>query len=75
MVRIFSDKSKTTFQNLLSTTNWEKEMSDRNENEAMIIVNQKLTIAYNKSFPFVKLSAEKDPKINLGQPQDLGRAL
>ena len=31
-------------------------MSDSNANEAMIIFNQKLTIAYDKSFPFVKLS-------------------
>ena len=64
MVRIFSDKNKTTFQHLLSTINCENEMSDRNANEAMIIFNQKLTIAYNKSFPFAKLS-RKDPKINL----------
>ena len=50
MVRISSDKNKTTFQNLLRTINWEKEMSDRNANEVMIIFSQKLTIAYNKSF-------------------------
>ena len=30
MVRIFSDKNKTTVQNLLSIVNWENEMSDRN---------------------------------------------
>ena len=56
MVRIFSDKNKATFQNLLSTVNWENELSDKNANDAMIIFNQKLTITYNKSFPFVKLS-------------------
>ena len=59
MVRIFSDKNKTTFQNLLSTINWENEMSDRNANEAMTIFNQKLTIAYNKLFPSVKLSRKR----------------
>ena len=62
MVRIFSDTNKTTFQNLLSTIKWTNKMSDRNANEAMIIFNQKLTIAYNKSFPFVKFSPEKDPR-------------
>ena len=50
VVRIFSDKKKTKFQTFLSTINWENEMSDRNANEAMIIINQKLTIAYNKLF-------------------------
>ena len=34
-------------------------MSNRNANEAMIIFNQKITIAYNKSFPFVKLSRKR----------------
>ena len=48
MVRIFSDKNKTAFHNLLSTINCENEMSDRNANEAMIIFNQKHTIAHNK---------------------------
>ena len=56
MVKIFSDKNKSTFQNLLSTTNWENEMSDRNANMAVIIFSQKFTISYNESFPFVKLS-------------------
>ena len=65
MVRIFSDKNKATFQNLLSKVNWENELSDKNANEAMIIFNKKPTIAYNKSFPFVKLS-RKNLKINLG---------
>ena len=59
VVRIFSDKNKTTFQNLLSTINWENEMPDRNANEAVIIFNQKLTKAYNKSFPSVKLSRKR----------------
>ena len=56
MERIFSDKNKTAFQNSLITINWENEISDRNANEAIIIFNQKLTIAFNKSFPFVELS-------------------
>ena len=37
-VRIFSDKNKETFQNLLSTINWENELSDKNANEAVIIL-------------------------------------
>ena len=59
MVRIFSDKNKATFQNLLSNINWENELSDKNANEAMNIFTRKLTIAYNKSFPFVKLSGKR----------------
>ena len=74
MVRMFSDKNKATFQNLLSKINWENELSDKNANKAMNIFNKKLTIAYNKLFPFVKLS-RKDLKINLGLLQDLSRAL
>ena len=45
-VRIFSNKNKTTFQNLLSAINWENELSDRNANEAMIIFQPK---TYNSS--------------------------
>ena len=33
MVRVFSDKNKATFQNLLSKINWENELSDKNANE------------------------------------------
>ena len=39
MVRIFSDKNKATFQNLLSAINWENELSDKNANEAITIFN------------------------------------
>ena len=59
MVGMFSDKNKATFQNLLSTINGENELSDKNANEAVIIFNQKLTIAYNKSYLFVKLSGKR----------------
>ena len=31
MVRIFSDKNKATFQTLLSTINWENELSDKGD--------------------------------------------
>ena len=34
----------------------EKELTDKNTNEAMLIFNQKLHSAYNKSFPFKRLS-------------------
>ena len=33
MVRIFNDKNKATFQNLLSKINWENELSDKNANK------------------------------------------
>ena len=49
-------------------------MSDKNGNEAMIIFNQKLTIAYNKSFPFVKLSGKRSknkPWITTGLKQNI----
>ena len=48
MVRIFSDKNKATFQNLLSKINWVNQLLDKNANEAMNIFNKKLTVAYNK---------------------------
>ena len=49
-------------------------MSDSNANEAMIIFNQKLATAYNKSFPFVKLSRKRSkdkPWINTGLKQSI----
>ena len=76
MVRVFSDETKATFQNLLTTINWESEMSDRNANEAMLIFNQKLITAYNKSFRFVKLSKKRSkykPWITTGLKQGLSR--
>ena len=42
MVRIFNDRNKATFQNLLSKINWQNELSDKNANEAMNIFNKKL---------------------------------
>ena len=75
MVRIFSNKNKATFINLLSKINWENELSDKNANEGMNVFNKKLTIAYNKSFPFVKLSRKRSKDVYLGLLQDLSRAL
>ena len=74
MVKIFSDKNKATFQNLLSTINWENELSDKNGNEAMIIFNQNLAIAYNTSFPFANLSRKRSkdiPLISTGHRQGI----
>ena len=71
---MFIDKNEATFQNLLSTINWENELSDKNANEAMIIFNQKLTIAYNKPFPFVKLSGRRSkdkPWLTTGLKQSI----
>ena len=35
MVRIFSEKAKNTYQNLLSEISWDEELSDKNVNKAM----------------------------------------
>ena len=74
MVRIFSDNNKATFQNLSTKINWENELSGKNANEAMNIFNKKLTIAYNKSFTFVKLSRKRSknkPWITTGLKQSI----
>ena len=41
---------------LLTNVNWEQELKGVSVDEAMNLYYQKLHIAYNKSFPFVKLS-------------------
>ena len=56
-VRIFSDKNN--FRGLIGEIKWEKELIDKNTNEAMLIFNQKLCSAYNKSFPFKRLSRKR----------------
>ena len=49
-------------------------MSDSDANKPMIIFNPKFTIAYNKSFPFVKLSRKRSkdkPWITTGLKQSI----
>ena len=58
-VRIFSDKNKNKFKTLLTNIDWKQELKGVNVDEAMNIYYQKLHIAYNKSFPFVKLSRKR----------------
>ena len=70
MVRIYSEQNKNTFKEFLSDVNWNAELKHKNVNEAMLAFNQKITIAYNKSFPFKRLSRKK-AKINHGLPQGL----
>ena len=67
-MRIFSNKNKNNFKRLIGEIKWEKELIDKNTNEAMLIFNQKLRSAYNKSFPF-KDYREREPRINLGSLQ------
>ena len=57
MVIIYSEQNKT--KKLLSDINWDAELKQRNVNEAMLAFNQKITIAYNKSFPFKRLSRKR----------------
>ena len=48
MVRIFTEKAKNTYQNLLSEISWDEELSNKNKNEAMqVFSKKKLQIAYN----------------------------
>ena len=65
MVRIHSEQNKNTFQKLLGNVNWDIELEHKNVNEAMVTFNQKITVTYNKSFPFKRLS-RKEPKTNHG---------
>ena len=65
MVRIYSEQNKNTFQKLLGDVNWDIELEHKNVNEAMMTFNQKITVAYNKSFPFKRLS-RKGPKTKHG---------
>ena len=71
-VRIFSNKNKNIFKRLICEIKWEKELIDKNTNETMLIFNQKLCSAYNKSFPFKRLPrkrAKDKPWITSGLKQ------
>ena len=59
MVRNYSEQNKNTFQKLLGDVNWDIELEHKNVNEAMMTFNQKITDAYNKSFPFKRLSRKR----------------
>ena len=74
MVRIFSEKAKNAYQNLLSEISWDEELSNKNVNEAMQVFSKKLQIAYNKSFPLKRLSrkrAKDKPWITAGLKQSI----
>ena len=74
MVRIYSKQNKNTFQKLLGDVNWDTELEHKNVNEAMMTFNQKITVAYNKSFPFKRLSrkrAEDKPWITTGLKESI----
>ena len=71
-VRIFSEINKDTFRRVIGEINWETELINKNVNEAMFVFNQKLSVAYNKSFPFKRLSrkrAKDKPWITSGLKQ------
>ena len=59
MVRLFSEKNKQKCQNILKQINWKKELSGKKTNEAMQIFYKELSIAYNKAFPYVRLSRKR----------------
>ena len=73
-VRIFSEINKNTFRRLIGEINWESELINKNVNEAMFVFNQTLSVAYNKSFPFKRLSrkwAKDEPWITSGLKQSI----
>ena len=73
-VRIFSENNKNNFKNLISSINWEEELKSKSVNEAMLIFNKKISIAYNKSFPFKRLSrkrAKDKPWVTSGLKQSI----
>ena len=59
MIRIYSKQNKNTFQKFIGDVNWNIELKHKNVNEAMMTFSQKITVAYNKSFPFKRLSSKK----------------
>ena len=74
MVRIYSEQNKNTFKKFLSDVNGDAELKHKNVNEAMLAFNQKITIAYNKSFPFKRLSrkrAKDKPWITTGLKESI----
>ena len=52
-------KNKDKFGNILADLNWEAVLQNKNANTAMDTFYQHLLTAYNKSFPFVKLSRKQ----------------
>ena len=73
-VRVFSDNNKNNFKRLIGEINWESQLINKNVNKAMLVLNQKLSIAYNKSFPFKRLSrkrAKDKPSITSGLKQSI----
>ena len=65
-VRIFSKINKDTFRRLIGEISWETELINKNVNEAIFVFNQKLSVAYNKSFPFKRLSRKSAKGITSG---------
>ena len=59
MARLFSEKNEQNFQNIFKQINWKKELSGKTTDEAMQIVYKELSIAYNKAFPYVRLSRKR----------------
>ena len=54
-IRIFGEKNKNKFGNILADINWEAVLQNKNANAAMDTFYQHLLATYNKPFPFVKL--------------------
>ena len=74
LYRIFSDNNKNYFKSLIEEINRESELINKNMNEVMFVFNQKLFIAYNKSFLFKRLSrktAKDKPWITSGLKQSI----
>ena len=66
--------NKNNFKRLIGEIKWEKELIDKNTNDAMLIFNQKSCSAYNKSFPFKRLlrkRAKDKPWITSGLKQSI----
>ena len=59
MVRLFSEQNKLKFQEILKVIDWDLELGQRTTDEAMEIFYKEFQIAYNKAFPFVKLSRKR----------------
>ena len=59
LVRIFSEKNKEKFKDILQKMNLNNKVKDKTVDQSMEIFYNELSNAYNRSFPYVRLSRKR----------------
>ena len=59
LVRIFSEKNKEKFKDILQKMNLNNKVKDKTVDQSMEIFYNDLSNAYNRSFPYVRLSCKR----------------